>query len=84
MKRHPFSKWSFVILTFAFLLMGFASQGPLQFPSANPMDFTAGRVRIHVVPIATGLAHPWSLAFLPDGPLLVAEQAGRIRVGSEN
>jgi glucose/arabinose dehydrogenase len=80
MKQHLFSKWSFVILTFAFLLLGFASQGPLQFPSANPMEFTAGRVRIHVVPIATGLAHPWSLAFLPDGRLLVAEQAGRIRV----
>jgi hypothetical protein len=25
--------------------MGFASQGPLQFPSANPMDLTAGRVK---------------------------------------
>jgi hypothetical protein len=52
LKQHLFSKWSFVIPVFAFLLMGFASQGPLQFPTANPMDFTAGRVRIHVVPIA--------------------------------
>src|SRR5215471_18715899 len=80
MNRHLFSKWTFVILMFAFLMMGFAVQGPLQFPTANPMDFTTGRARIHVVPIATGLAHPWSLAFLPDGRLLVAEQAGRIRV----
>jgi glucose/arabinose dehydrogenase len=80
MKQHLVSKWSFVILTFAFVLVGFAQQVSLQFPSASPMDFTTGRVRIRVVPIATGLAHPRSLAFLPDGRLLVAEQAGRIRV----
>jgi glucose/arabinose dehydrogenase len=80
MKRHMFSKWSFVILTLTLLLLGFAQQGPVRFPSANPMDFTTGRGKIHVVPIASGLAHPWSLAFLPDGRLLVAEQAGRIRM----
>jgi hypothetical protein len=49
MKQYPFSKWIFVILTFAFLLVGFAQQAPVQFPSANPMDFTTGRGKIHVV-----------------------------------
>jgi glucose/arabinose dehydrogenase len=32
------------------------------------------------VAVARGLVHPWSLAFLPNGDLLVAEQAGRVRV----
>jgi glucose/arabinose dehydrogenase len=29
---------------------------------------------------AKGLVHPWSLAFLPDGRLLVTERPGRLRV----
>ncbi|TDR36672.1 glucose/arabinose dehydrogenase [Tahibacter aquaticus] len=30
--------------------------------------------------VATGLDHPWSLASLPDGRLLVTERSGRLRV----
>jgi len=30
--------------------------------------------------LAEGLAHPWSLAFLPDGRMLVTERPGRLRL----
>ena len=30
--------------------------------------------------LVEGLAHPWSLAFLPDGRMLITERVGRLRV----
>jgi glucose/arabinose dehydrogenase len=30
--------------------------------------------------VAAGLVHPWSLAFLPDGRMLVTERPGRLRI----
>ena len=35
---------------------------------------------IRVVVVASGLNQPWSLAWLPDGTMLVTERAGRLRV----
>jgi len=33
-----------------------------------------------VVTLVEGLEHPWSLAFLPDGGMLVTERPGRLRI----
>ena len=32
--------------------------------------------------VASGLEHPWSLAFLPNGGILVTERPGRMRIVS--
>jgi len=50
--------------------------------SAQVLDVPGGKIR--VVTMATGLFHPWSLAFLPDGRLLVAERDGKLRIISKD
>ncbi|WP_116105935.1 PQQ-dependent sugar dehydrogenase [Lewinella sp. IMCC34191] len=35
---------------------------------------------IKIVPIVDSLEHPWALAFLPDGRMLVTERPGRLRI----
>src|SRR6476660_7599613 len=50
---------------------------------ANPsMVFdTVTKQKIRVVAVASGLMHPWSIAFLPDGhKMLVADPRGQLRV----
>jgi glucose/arabinose dehydrogenase len=42
------------------------------------LDVPGGKIR--VVTVAAGLFHPWSLAFLPDGSVLVAERDGKLRI----
>ena len=37
-------------------------------------------VELSAQPVASGLEHPWALAFLPDGRYLVTERPGRMRV----
>jgi glucose/arabinose dehydrogenase len=59
-----------------------APQGipPVPLPE-KPVEFhTAEGQKIRVVVVARGLEHPWSLAFLPDGNMLVTERVGRLRI----
>lgn len=48
--------------------------------SPNPQPIEAQDARIRVTTVAEGLVHPWGLAFLPDGRMLVTERVGRLRV----
>lgn len=36
--------------------------------------------RLRIVEVTDGLEHPWGLAFLPDGRMLVSERPGRLRL----
>jgi glucose/arabinose dehydrogenase len=49
-------------------------------PLAMAKDFKTQTVTISAKTIASGLDHPWGLALLPDGALLVTERGGKIRI----
>jgi glucose/arabinose dehydrogenase len=55
---------------------GAAQTADRTFPSS------AGSLSVETV--AQGLSYPWSLAFLPDGRMLVTERPGRMRIVAQN
>jgi glucose/arabinose dehydrogenase len=44
----------------------------------------ASASQVQVTTIARGLEHPWGLAFLPDGRMLVSERPGRLRIAERD
>ncbi len=86
MTRTPLSQKSSWFLPAMLLVPLFSTcaQEPVGVPvpplGAGPFVFnTAEQPKIRVVIVARGLAHPWSMAFMPDGSILVAERPGRLR-----
>ncbi|MDT8399166.1 MAG: PQQ-dependent sugar dehydrogenase [Pseudomonadales bacterium] len=49
-------------------------EGPWFFDTGSPVT------RIKVSVLVRGMAHPWGMAFLPSGNILVAERAGAFRI----
>ena len=48
--------------------------------TSNVASFDSEHGTVDVLTVASGLEHPWSLAFLPDGRMLVSERPGRLRL----
>lgn len=55
------------------------AEPPRAVADAIPVALHSERVAFEVVERVAGLEHPWSLAFLPDGDMLVTERPGRLR-----
>ncbi len=69
--------WRFSL---ALLLLSGIPASAQQAPPTGPqvLDVQGGKIR--VVPVATGLYHPWSLAFPDAHTILVTERNGRVRM----
>ena len=53
-------------------------------PVADVPDTVASdQATFRVVEVAGGLEHPWAMAFLPDGDVLITERPGRLRIVRE-
>src|SRR5260370_31526946 len=77
--------WFTIALLFAMLYSAQGQQQPIGVPvpplGAGPFVLdTAEQHKIRVTVVTKGLAHPWSLAFLPDGSMLITERPGRLRI----
>ena len=53
------------------------------FPQQTRAHGPAEPSPVDVQVLASGLHHPWSFAFLPDGRILIAERPGQMRILSE-
>ena len=65
-------------------IAGAAALLALGVPPADAQMFHAAAGDLTVETVAKGLDHPWALAFLPDGRLLVTERPGRLRIVSRD
>ncbi|MDQ7827969.1 MAG: PQQ-dependent sugar dehydrogenase [Armatimonadota bacterium] len=63
--------WALGVLVATVPVAGQAPRSPTPEPTDAP---------VRVETVARGLEHPWGLAFLPDGRMLVTERPGRLRL----
>jgi glucose/arabinose dehydrogenase len=66
------------LLAAASLAVSAQTESQAQAPRSPTPRPTEGVVRVEAV--ARGLEHPWALAFLPDGRIIVTERPGRVRI----
>jgi aldose sugar dehydrogenase len=65
------------------LVTGLVLAGAAPLEAQSSTDSAVHRSAHHdyrVVTVVEGLQHPWSIAFLPDGDMLVTERPGRLRI----
>lgn len=70
----------FAAVVAAMLLLGLSVSAPAQPQGKAKAKGKARPAQVNVVTIAEGLDHPWSMAWLPNGDMLVTERSGQVRI----
>jgi glucose/arabinose dehydrogenase len=47
---------------------------------ASAQTFSSEKLEFSVAKVVEGLAHPWGMAFMPNGDILITERIGRLRI----
>jgi aldose sugar dehydrogenase len=69
-----------VVATICTVAIADVAPEPVRGPPPPPQPAKVVETGYKVTEIAKGLDHPWSMAFLPDGSMLVTERVGRLRL----
>lgn len=71
MRSPPAARWLAIPLSLMLLSLAACAAEPTP---------GSGSAAYRVLPLADGLSHPWGMAFLPDGGILISERPGRLRI----
>jgi glucose/arabinose dehydrogenase len=76
--RRPFTAMAAVAMLLVLCFPCFAQQAAPRDTSPQVLDVQGGKIR--VVTVASGLFHPWSIAFVDANTILVTERNGGLRI----
>jgi len=74
---HGFLSCRIVVAWLSLALLPFSE---LRLAQADTYAVQSAKHTFHVNKVLDGLENPWSMAFLPDGRMLITERAGRLRL----
>ena len=71
---------SIVMMLMVAAATGRAQRGQATGLGDGPWTYGTANARYRAVVVTKGLVKPWSMAFLPDGNMLITELGGRLRI----
>lgn len=72
------ARWSAIGVAAVSTALGACFDQPAAEMPGGPI--VSEQATFRVVPVVSGLEHPWGMAFLPDGGIVITERPGRLRV----